>query len=137
MTSVLILVWEPLYKFQVWSCEEWSISWNIWWRFDQDDRVNPRLSFFWLFCISCYMSEEKGQILQTDHWILVSPPFLKFLFPLPSFLFHSLLRYFTVPPTHTQPPPALIRPTNLLWFKQISKELFYQFNCRFLSKFNF
>ena len=65
------------------------------------------------------------------------PPFLKFLFPLPSFLFHSLLRYFTVPPTHTQPPPALIRPTNLLWFKQILKELFYQFNCRFLSKFNF
>ena len=43
----------------------------------------------------------------------------------------------TVPPTLTQPLTALIRPTNLPWFKQISKERLYQFNCRFLSKINF
>ena len=36
-----------------------------------------------------------------------------------------------------QIPPALIRPTNLSWFKQISKGQIYQLNCRFLSKINF
>ena len=45
--------------------------------------------------------------------------------------------FYRVPPTLTQPPAALIRPTNLPWFKQISKGWFYQFNCRFLSKMNF
>ena len=65
-------------------------------------------------------------------------PFLKFFLPLPSFLFHPPFKVFlTVPPTLTQFPPALIRPTNLPWFKQISKGRFYQFNCRFLSKSNF
>ena len=50
------------------------------------------------------------------------PQFLKFLFPLPSFLFHPLLMHLnTVPPTLMQPPPALIQPTNLPWFKKISK----------------
>ena len=33
----------------------------------------------------------------------------------------------------TQIPPALTRPTNLFWFKQISKRWIYQFNCRFMS----
>ena len=58
-------------EFPYFRCEEWSISWNIWWRFDQEDSVNPKLSFFWLFCIFRYMPEEKGQILQMDHWISV------------------------------------------------------------------
>ena len=43
----------------------------------------------------------------------------------------------TVSPTLMQPPTALIQPTNLSWFKQISKGQFYQFNCCFLSKINF
>ena len=43
----------------------------------------------------------------------------------------------TVSPTLTQPPTALIRPTNFPWFKQISKRRFYHFNCLFLSKINF
>ena len=40
-------------------------------------------------------------------------PFLKSLFPLPSFLLHPLKVFQSVPPTLTQPPPALIQPTNL------------------------
>ena len=65
-------------------------------------------------------------------------PFFKSLFPLPSFLFHPLLRYFRqFPPPAHKPLPPLIRPTNLPWFKQISKRWFYQFNCCFLSKINF
>ena len=53
-------------------------------------------------------------------------PFLKSLFSLPSFQFHSLFRYFWqfLPPSCT----ALIWPTNLFWFKQILK------GCCFLSK---
>ena len=63
-------------------------------------------------------------------WLSFSP-FLKSLFTLLSFLFHPLLRYFKQsPPTLTQPPTALIRPTNLSWFKQISKEQFYHFNSK-------
>ena len=43
-------------------------------------------------------------------------PFLKSLFPFPSFLFHPLFKVFqTVPPTLTQSPTALIRHTNLLY----------------------
>ena len=66
------------------------------------------------------------------------PPFLKSLFPLSSFLFHPVLRYFrqSPPPSHN-PLVSLIQPTNLSWFKQISKRLFYQFNCHFLSKLIF
>ena len=48
--------------------------------------------------------------------ISVSPPI--FYVP-PSFKVFS-----TVSSTLTQPPPAVIRPTNLSWFKQISKEQF-------------
>ena len=62
-------------------------------------------------------------------------PLLKSLFPLsvpPPFKV-----FWTVPPTLKQPPTAQIRPTNLSWFKQISKGRFYQFNCHFLSKINF
>ena len=44
------------------------------------------------------------------------PTFLKSLFPLLSFLFHLLFR-----PGLMQPTPVLIRPTNLPYFKQISK----------------
>ena len=55
------------------------------------------------------------------------PAFLKSLFLLPSFLFHSLLRYFkhSPLPTLTQPPTILIRAVSLPWFKQISKGQFY------------
>ena len=65
----------------------------------------------------------------------VFPPFLKSLFLLSSFLFHPVLRYFrqSPPPSHN-PLVSSIQPTNLSWFKQISKSLFYQFNCHFLSK---
>ena len=45
--------------------------------------------------------------------IFVSPPL--FFVPPP------IKTLQTVPPTLTQPSPVLIRPTNLLWFKQISK----------------
>ena len=69
------------------------------------------------------------------------PLFLKSLCPFPSVLFHPLLRHFRQPfPPTPDPhanPPALIRPRNLFWFKQISKGRIYQFNCRFLSKINF
>ena len=61
--------------------------------------------------------------------IFVTPPFFSVS---PSFKVFS-----TVPPTLTQLHPALIRPTNLPWFRQISKGWFYQFNCHFLSKINF
>ena len=65
------------------------------------------------------------------------PTFLKSLFPLPSFLFHPLLRCFRQFSPPLQPPSALIQPpTNLPWLKQISEGWFYQFNCRFLSKIN-
>ena len=61
--------------------------------------------------------------------IFVSPPL--FSVPPPFKVFQ------TVPPTFMQIPPPLIWPTNLSWFKQISKGQIYQFNCRFLSKINF
>ena len=64
-------------------------------------------------------------------------PFLKSLFLLPSFLFHPLLRYFRQFPPPSRNPLCLLQPTNLPWLKQISKRLFYQFNCCFLSKINF
>ena len=64
-------------------------------------------------------------------------PFFKSLFPFPSFLFRSLLRYFRQSPILMPRPAALIQPINLSWFKQISKDRFYQFNRRFLSKTNF
>ena len=64
------------------------------------------------------------------------PPFLKSLCPLcsapPSFKV-----FYTVPPNLTQIPPVLVQLTSLSWFKQISKELIYQFNSLFLSKINF
>ena len=71
----------------------------------------------------------------------------------PSFLRHPplkifvYLRLFSVPPafkvlwtvfpTLKESPLVLIWSTNLPWFKQISRERFYQFNCHFLSKINF
>ena len=65
-------------------------------------------------------------------------PFLNFWFPLPSFLFHPLLRYFTKfsPPLRNPLLPQSNQPT-FLWFKQISKGWFYQLNCHFLSKAKF
>ena len=66
------------------------------------------------------------------------PPIFKFLCPLPSFPFHPLLRYFrqfTPPSCKSVSQPFW--PTNLSWFKQISKGWIYQFNCHFLSKTNF
>ena len=66
------------------------------------------------------------------------PPLLKMFFSLPSFLFHPISQYFRQFPLFlTQLSTALNRPTNLSWFKQISKRQFYLFNCRFLSKINF
>ena len=61
--------------------------------------------------------------------IFVPPPL--FSFPLPFKVFQ------TVPSTLTQLPHALTRPNDRLWFKQISKGEFYQFNCCFISKINF
>ena len=66
------------------------------------------------------------------------PSFQNLCFPYPLFcsnLFSGILDSFPHP--LTQPPPAVIRPSKLPWFKQISKGRFYQFNCRFLSKINF
>ena len=60
----------------------------------------------------------------------LSPPFLKSLFPLPSFLFQPLLRYFRqFPPlsrNHLLPPNPTHQPTlhKINGFKQISKEWF-------------
>ena len=64
------------------------------------------------------------------------PPFLKSLFPLSSFLFLSLFKYFrqfplpqaTLLPYSTNQPSLHI----INRFKQISKGWFYQFNCCFL-----
>ena len=58
---------EPPYKFQEQNFENWSIFWNIWWRFDKEDKVNPKFLFFWLFCIFCFTSEEKGRC---HRWII-------------------------------------------------------------------
>ena len=72
-----------------------------------------------------------------------NPPFFKSLFPLPSFLFYPLLRYFRQSPPHLHATPSY---PNLIYqpslhtmngFKQISEGWFYQFNCRFLSKIKF
>ena len=73
-------------------------------------------------------------------WPSLPPPFSKFLYPLPYFLFHLLWKYFRqFPHPHTNPSCTnpTNQPTNLSWFKQISKGWIYQFNCRFLSKINF
>ena len=64
----------------------------------------------------------------------LSPPPFKILVSPPLF---SVSPLFKVSPTLKQPPPVLICPTNLSWFKQISKGLFYQLNCHFLSKIDF
>ena len=61
------------------------------------------------------------------------PPFVKFLFSLPSFLFNPFKVFQIVALTLMQPLPAL----GLNRFKQISKGWFYQFNCCFPSKINF
>ena len=56
-------------------------------------------------------------------------PFLKSLWSLPSVLFHPLLRYFRQShPTLTKISLAIIRPTTISWFKQISKGQIYQVN---------
>ena len=75
---------------------------------------------------------------QATPWPSFTPLF-KIFVPLPSFLFHPLLRYLRQfpSPSRNQPPTALIWPTYLTWFKQKSKGQFYQFNSRFLSKMNF
>ena len=73
-------------------------------------------------------------------WPSLPPPlFLKSLFLHSSFLFHPLLRYFrqSSHPHIIKPPPSLIQPTNLPWFRQISKRWFYLSNCCFLLKINF
>ena len=67
----------------------------------------------------------------------VYPHFLKSLFPSPLFCSTPFQGILDSPTTLKEPPPALIQSTNLLWFKQISKGWFYQFNCCFLSKSNF
>ena len=75
----------------------------------------------------------------------LAPSFLKSLFLLHSFLFHPFLRYFrqfhpTPPPPHPHRTPFCHNLTHQLSshiinrFKEISKELSYQFSCRFLSK---
>ena len=61
--------------------------------------------------------------------IFVCPPLFSVPPPFKVFL--------TVPSTLTQPSSVLIWPTNLSWFKQISKGQFSQFNCHVLSKINF
>ena len=66
------------------------------------------------------------------------PPFLKFLFSLPLCSVPPPFKVFqTVPPNLRQIPPALIRLTNLSWFKQISKGRIYHFSRHFLTKINF
>ena len=67
-------------------------------------------------------------------WPRLLPPFLKSLFPLFSFLLHSLLRYFDSSPQPHANPSCPNRPTNPPWIKQISKGRFCQFNRYFLSK---
>ena len=75
---------------------------------------------------------------------LASPPLLKSLFPLLSFLFHSLLRYFRQFP-HPHATPFCPNPSHkpylhidigfiIIGFKQILKGWFYKFNYRFISK---
>ena len=65
------------------------------------------------------------------------PPFLKSFFPLPSFLFHPLLRYFRYfPDPHAIPccPNPTHQPTHNT-LKEISEGWFYQLNSCFLSIF--
>ena len=66
------------------------------------------------------------------------PPLLNIFVSLPLFTVPPLFKVFqTVPPTLTQIPPTLIRPTNLSWFRYTSKGRIYKSNCGFLSKINF
>ena len=78
-----------------------------------------------------------GLLFQGTHPLTQLAPFLESLFSLPSFLFHPLLRYFSIS-TPSCPNPTL-QPSLLIIsrFKQISKVWFYQLNCCFLSKINF
>ena len=63
--------------------------------------------------------------------------FVKSLCPFPSVLFHPLLGILDSSLTLKQISAALIWPTNLFRFKQISKGQIYQFNCHFLLKISF
>ena len=91
---------------------------------------------FPLFCEAIVRKRFPASLFfSSTHPLTQLGPFLKSLFLLPSFLFHPRLRCFRqFLPTFTQPPTALIQPTNLPWFKQISKRRFYQSKCPFLSK---
>ena len=71
-------------------------------------------------------------------------PFLKSFFPLVSFLFHPLLRYFRQFPSPSRrqtlffPSPTHQPSLHIIYgIKQISKGWFYQFTCCCLSKTNF
>ena len=81
-------------------------------------------------------------ILWGAHPLTQLVPFLESLLPLPSFLFHPLLRYFRQSPHLNTTPfcPHLTHQPSLHvmnGFKQISNGWFYQFNSHFLSKMNF
>ena len=97
---------------------------------------------FGRYCVWHYNIVRKG-LLAPPPFLSHPPldqacPLLKSLCPLSSFLFHPVLRCFRqFPPPSWQNPPVLILPTNLSWFKQISKGQIYHFNCHFLSKINF
>ena len=67
-------------------------------------------------------------------WPSLPPLFKIFVFP-PLLSVPPPFKVFkTVSPTLTQCHTALIRPTNFLWFKQMSKGRFYQSNCQFYQK---
>ena len=63
------------------------------------------------------------------------PPFFKIFVSPPLFFVPALFKvFYTVLPTLTQLPPALIRPTNSPWLKQISKGWFTSSTVPFYQK---
>ena len=106
--------------FEIFLILSWSQFWILWdWSFNK--RI-PAPPFF----------------KRPTPWPSLPPLFKHFVSP-PLFFVSPTLKYFrqSLPLTLRQIPPALIRPTNLSWFKQTSKGWIYQFSCGFLSKDNF
>ena len=83
--------------------------------------------YVWVIYIYLYITAHKGVPVPLlfkvpTPWLSLPPPFLKYLFPLPSFLFHPLLRYFRqFPSLSCNPLLPYIEPTNQPTFHGLNK----------------
>ena len=89
--------------------------------------------FVWHFAVNKLVIVRKGvpvpPFKAPTPWPSLLPPFKNLCFPSPLFCSNPSKGILDSSTTLLLPPPALIWPTNLPWFKQISKGWFYQFNC--------